>query len=246
MISVKAFSKAFSDLKVIDNISFDITEGEFVSIIGPSGCGKTTVLRCIAGLDKQYIGTILISNKNSKDYLEDNRISVVLQKYSNFVWLTVYENVLTALINSKLSEVQKSGLVDSLLSELKIDKFKDFYINQLSGGMQQRVAIARALAQDNAIVALDEPFGALDISNRYIIQVLLKKLSIKHKKTVLFVTHDIDEAIFLSDKIIVLSKSPTTISKIFSTPFKNEFDTSIKYSTDFLNLKKEIELTFKL
>jgi ABC-type nitrate/sulfonate/bicarbonate transport system ATPase subunit len=247
MIKVNNLKKNFNNLHVLEDISFEANEGQFISIIGPSGCGKSTLLRCITGLEKIYGGDIILHGLKSFEYFKKKRISVVLQKYSNFHWLSVYSNILTGFNHSSELPQDQNKIINSLLIDLQIVNFKNNFINELSGGMQQRVAIARALAQNTDIMALDEPFGALDIKNRHNLQMLFKQLNTKYKKTVLFITHDIEEAIFLSDKILILSKIPARIVKSYVCNFKNEMSPEIKFSSEFIYLRKEIrELMFEL
>lgn len=244
-IEVKNLTKKFpNELSVFKNISFEIESGEIVSIVGPSGSGKSTLLRCIIGLDKDFSGSISIDGKVNGDYLKNNRIAFVLQKYSNFNWLNVNDNIAIAFHNKALSKEEKKRIVSSILNEVDLHDFGNYYINQLSGGMQQRVAVARAIVQDTDIIAMDEPFGALDMKIRENLQLLIKEVNMHHKKTILFVTHDIEEAIFLSDKIIALSKLPIKEIKIYSKEklhFKKERDTTIKYRPEFTDLRKSIE-----
>ncbi len=242
MIEVKNLNMRFGELEVLKNLNLKIGKGEVVSVIGPSGCGKTSLMRNITGLDLSFDGQIYLGGVESTKYLESKRIAVVLQKYSSFPWLTVKQNVETAFINETAkSKKNQEEVVATLLSDLHLEKFADSHINQLSGGMQQRVAVARALAQDTDILAFDEPFGALDVNNRNKLQLLFKALNKKFHKTVLFITHDIEEAIFISDKIVVLSKSPSYVFRTFNSIHKSETDNNIKYDSNFVALKKQIE-----
>jgi ABC-type nitrate/sulfonate/bicarbonate transport system ATPase subunit len=246
MIEIKNLNKSFGKLEVIKNLNLTINKGEVVSIVGPSGCGKSTLLRCITGLDKLFQGEINLVGLPNNEYLKSDRIAVVLQKYSNFPWLNVRENIETAFINeTKKNKQEQNEIIETLLVDIHLDKFSESHINELSGGMQQRVAVARAIAQDTDILAFDEPFGALDNTNRNKLQLLFKELNTKFDKTVMFITHDIEEAIFVSDKIIVLSKSPSYVFKTFESIHKKDNNINIKYDTEFVNLKKEIELTLQ-
>ena len=246
MIEIKNLNKKFGKLEVLKNLNLSINKGEVVSIVGPSGCGKSTLLRCITGLDKNFQGEIKLSNLSNTEYLKSERIAVVLQKYSNFPWLNVTENIATAFINENTkTKKEQADIISNLLADIHIDKFSTSHINELSGGMQQRVAVARAIAQDTDIMAFDEPFGALDITNRNKLQLLFKDLNTKFDKTVLFITHDIEEAIFVSDRVAVLSKIPSYVFKTFESVHKKTNDKSIKYDKEFINLKKEIELTLQ-
>lgn len=244
-VDVRNLSKAFPNgLSVFENISFDISSGEIVSIVGPSGSGKSTLLRCIIGLDKDFSGSININGKTNRKYLKNDRIAFVLQKYSNFKWLNVKDNVAVALHNKTMLDSERDKVVTSILKEVDLLGYENYYNNQLSGGMQQRVAVARALVQDTDIIAMDEPFGALDMKIRESLQLLIKEVNKHHKKTVLFVTHDIEEAIFLSDKIIALTKLPIKHIKIYGNEelcFKQETNPKVKYRKDFIELRQSIE-----
>ncbi len=240
MIRIIELSKEFGSLEVIKGFNLHIKEGETIAIVGPSGCGKSTLLNCITGLDKNYHGKIEFKGVSAKSYLKNNRISVVLQKYSNFEWLTVKENIETAFINSKIDSNEKSKRIIRLLQKTGLYQFVNSRMNELSGGMRQRVAVARALAQKNEILAFDEPFGALDVENRISLQNLFKSQIKENNITALFITHDIDEAILISDRIIVLKEIPTSIIEIFQTQHLND-----RYSNDFNIMKHNVELKLK-
>lgn len=246
MIEVINLSKTFQNgLSVFKGISFNVLPGEVVSILGPSGAGKSTLLRCVIGLDKEFSGKINIDKVEGREYLKSTRIAFVPQKYSNFKWMTVNDNIEIALHNkTNISELEKKGILTSILEEVDLLGFENYYMNQLSGGMQQRVAVARALVQDTDIIALDEPFAALDMKIRENLQVLIKKINMRHKKTVLFITHDIEEAIFISDKIVVLSRLPITDLIVYNAGklrFKNELNPAVKYKKEFIDIRQEIE-----
>ena len=244
-IEVRGLHKQYGNsLLVFNDISFDIQPGKIVSIVGPSGSGKSTLLHLITGLDKEFSGRITIDNISCDTYLKDKRVAFVPQKYSNFKWLNVRENIATAFLNKQISKAKQNEIIDSLLDEFELSQFGQYYIHQLSGGMQQRVAVARALAQDTDILALDEPFGALDMKIRENLQLLFKEVNFHHQKTVLLVTHDIEEAIFLSDTIIVFSKLPIDKLQVFDETiarFKVERDPAIKYDQAFTGLRRQIE-----
>jgi len=206
-ISVKNLEKNFGSLKVIDNISFDIHVNEFVSFIGKSGCGKSTLLYLIQGFIDDYSGEIKVSGKKG----------FVFQDHNLFPWKTVKENIEVAPVNSG----HDLEIVDRLLKEVGLSKFKEHYPNQISEGMKQRVGIARALANNPAILFMDEPFGSLDYFTKLKMHDFILKLKEKHNLTIVFVTHDIGEAIKLSDRIIVLSERPARIVKVLD---KSEFD----------------------
>ena len=207
--------------KALDGVSFSVEDGEFVSIIGASGCGKSTLLSILEGLHKPTSGDVLIDGKQISGTGTDR--GVVFQHYSLFPWMTARDNVAFGIkqANNSLSKEERLVKANEFLDKVGLEKFKDKYPNQLSGGMQQRVAIARALAMDTDILLMDEPFGAIDAKNRFMLQKLLLKLweGDGKRKTVVFVTHDIDEAIFLSDKIIMMSPSPGRVYKEIKVPF---------------------------
>lgn len=244
-VDVRNISKKFTTgLSVFENISFDISSGEFVSILGPSGSGKSTLLRCIIGLDNNFSGEISINDIPNKEFLNNDRIAFVPQKYSNFKWLNVKDNIAVACHEKIMFDGDKEKSIASILKEVDLLGFENYYTNQLSGGMQQRVSVARAIVQDTDIIAMDEPFGALDMKIRESLQLLIKEVNKRHKKTVLFVTHDIEEAIFLSDKIITLTKLPIKHIKIHGKDelcFKGETDPRVKYRKDFIELRQSIE-----
>ncbi len=245
IVEIKKFSKQYQNgLAVFEDISLEISHGEVVSFVGPSGSGKTTLLRCLIGLDNEYSGIIKIEGKERNEYLDENRIAFVFQKYSNFKWLNVYDNIAAAFHNKTISETEQKERTTAILEEVGLIGFENYYINQLSGGMQQRIAVARALVQDTDIIAMDEPFGALDMKIRESLQNLIKEINKKHKKTILFVTHDIEEALLISDKIVMLTKLPVKTIKVFNNDklyFKNNEDASVKYQKDFTDLRKQIE-----
>lgn len=207
-IEIKDVSFEYVDKKskfeALKNINLNILEGEFVCILGSSGCGKSTLLGLLNGLRTASKGEILVDGKPIKGPGIDR--AVVFQQYSLFPWLTVKGNVLFGIKQSgkSYSPKEREELANKYIANVGLTSAKDRYPNQLSGGMKQRVAVARALALESDILLLDEPFGAIDPKLRLELQELVSKLSIDHKKTVVFITHDIDEAILLADKIVVM------------------------------------------
>ena len=211
--------KSFTALK---NVSFSIEEGEFVSIIGSSGCGKSTLLSILEGINTATEGEILINGEPVTGTGPDR--GVVFQHYSLFPWMTARRNVAFGIkqVNKTASRAERYQLADEFLDKVGLERFKNKYPSQLSGGMQQRVAIARALAMDTDILLMDEPFGAIDAKNRTILQELLLELweNATPRKTVVFVTHDIDEAILLSDKIVMMTANPGRVYREIKVPFE--------------------------
>ncbi len=219
-VEYKEKNKIFNALQ---DVSFTIQDGEFVSIIGPSGCGKSTFLSVLEGILPITKGHV---------YIDDEEISgpgtdrgVVFQHYSLFPWLTAKKNIAFGVrqTNKKLPKETINSIADEYLQKVGLGKFGEKYPAQLSGGMQQRVAIARTLAMNTEILLMDEPFGAIDPKTRVDLQELLLHLwgdtDVTKKKTVVFVTHDIDEAIFLSDKIVMMAPNPGHVLKEITVPF---------------------------
>ena len=207
-IQIKDVSFDYVDKKTrfgaLRNVSLDIREGEFICILGASGCGKSTLLSLLSGLNKPKSGEILLDDKPIKGPGIDR--AVVFQQYSLFPWLTVKGNVLFGIKQSgrKYGKKERAELAESYVESVGLASAKDRYPSQLSGGMKQRVAVARALALESDVLLLDEPFGAIDPKLRLELQELVSKLCANYNKTVIFITHDIDEAILLADRIVVM------------------------------------------
>lgn len=249
MLEISKVSKYFEQensekLIALENINLEIEAKEFVSFIGPSGCGKSTLLNILAGLINPSRGQIKLSNKVIKKPGNDR--VMVFQEAALFPWLTVIENVLFGL---KLKNISKENAYQRALKQLQavqLANFKDAYPHQLSGGMKQRVAIARALVLDPEILLMDEPFGALDEQTRLMLQQQLIELWQQTEKTIVFVTHNISEAVKLSDRIIVFGSNPGRIIEEFkitrSHPRQRENPELIKLENKILKLlKKEIK-----
>lgn len=244
MIEIKDLSKSFDDLKVLDNINLKIEEGQFISLIGPSGCGKSTLINIISGLDKASGGEIIIDGKKVEGTHTD-RI-MVFQNAALFPWLNVFENVAFGLKNLNTSKEEIKIKVDEILKKVHLYKFKDKYPHQLSGGMKQRVSIARSIVMDPKILLMDEPFSALDEQTRMLLHSELQQIWMETKKTIIFVTHNIREAVKLSDRVIVMGSRPGII--IDDIPVMIEHprqstDPKVFYNEDlvFKKLKGEIE-----
>ena len=217
LLSVKNLSKTFYSIKdeifVLDNINFDVYEGEFIGIIGPSGCGKSSILNILSGLDNNYKGAII-----KKDNLT---IGYMLQEDALFPWLTIYENAMLGLKTSKNVNKESKEYVNYLLNKYGLNDFKNKYPYELSGGMKQRVALIRTLAINPDILLLDEPYSALDYQTRLKVGNDVFNIIKEEKKTAIIVTHDIEEAISMCSKIIVLSKKPSNIKNIHNIIFDN-------------------------
>lgn len=225
-------------VKIIENISVNITRGKFISIIGPSGCGKSTLFNIIAGLLRPSTGSIYLNDNNITG--EIGHVSYMLQKDLLFPWLTVLENV---TLGMKLNGVPKKEAIEAAVPILKkygLGGFENSYPKTLSGGMKQRVALMRTILHDKDIILLDEPLSALDAQTRYSIQMWLMEIWRDLEKTMLLVTHDIDEAIFLSDEIYVLSKRPTTIAECVHVSLPRPRDEKIFSTSEFASIRRHL------
>jgi NitT/TauT family transport system ATP-binding protein len=233
----KVFKTPHSEVVALRDINIEIPQGQFVCLLGPSGCGKSTLLNAVAGFSLPSSGRILVDGKTISEPGPDR--GMVFQEYALFPWMTVAENVAFGLSIKKIPKAEISQKVDSLLDKLKLGEFRNRYPKDLSGGMRQRVAIARVLALDSPILLMDEPFGALDALTRRTLQEELLRIWAEWKKTILFVTHSIDESIFLADRIIVLSYRPGTLKKDVVVELPRPRDAS---SESFSALRRELSL----
>lgn len=224
---------------MLNDISFRVKKGEFVCIVGSSGSGKSTLLRCLSGMDTACEGKVRIGGRWREEYFSQKTAGFVSQEYSNLPWLTVRQNA--QLGNPQADE----ALILSTLKRLGLYTVRDYFPGQLSGGMRQRVAIARALVQDTEIVFFDEPFGALDVQTRSQIQEQLLDLWREQKKTIIFVTHDIDEAIFLADRVLILSADTGSLQQEIIVNLPRPRTTEVVFSPAFVRLKKSIVYTIR-
>jgi ABC-type nitrate/sulfonate/bicarbonate transport system ATPase subunit len=209
--------------------------GEFRVLLGPSGCGKSTLLRMIAGLDKPSSGQVLVNGQPVTAPGKDR--GMVFQKYTSFPWLTVSENVAYGMKINGVPEAQRKETVERLLKSVGLTEFADVYPETLSGGMQQRVAIARTLALRPSVILMDEPFGALDAQTRSDMQQLLLQIWDETACTILFVTHDVEEAVYLADRIFIMSSHPGTIVEDVEVPFDRPRDLGLKEKSEFHELQ---------
>jgi NitT/TauT family transport system ATP-binding protein len=206
--------KRKEDLVVLDGVSFDVKEGEFVTIIGPSGCGKTTLLNIVAGMESYDGGGITIGGHPISTTGADTVL--IFQEDALFPWLTVEENVAFGLRIKGISKEERDRIVEQHIEMVQLGQFAESYMHQLSGGMKQRVAIARGLAMNPRILLMDEPFGALDYRTREILQQQIQQIHERTRKTILFVTHDVREAVSLGDRVILLSQRPARVKKQYT------------------------------
>ena len=224
-----------SEIVAVDSFSLDVKKGELISIVGPSGCGKTTILRCIAGLLQPTEGTVKIGDKACTSPGSDR--GMVFQDFALFPWRTVRQNVEFGMEVAGVPKEEREVRAMRYIKAVGLERFADSRIHELSGGMKQRVGIARALVMHPAIILMDEPFGALDAQTRNIMQEQLVKIIQRSERTILFVTHSVDEALYLSDRVVILSKRPSTIFKIIDVPWERPRD---RTNPEFTQLRKDI------
>jgi NitT/TauT family transport system ATP-binding protein len=215
-ISIRNLSKTFGTFTAIDQVSLEIGAGEFFMIVGPSGCGKTTLLRIVAGLEKPSAGGYVV-NAGSGLHRPEN--SMVFQGDSLFPWMTVWDNAAYGLKMRGAPAAQIRETVAHYLDRTGLRRFAESYPHQLSGGMRQRVSIARAFANDPEILLMDEPFSALDAQNKLLLQEELLRIWEEHRKTVLFITHSVDEAVLLGDRIMIMTAQPGRVKAMVTVPF---------------------------
>ena len=231
IITFSSVSKNFGEISALENINISVNHGEFLALIGPSGCGKSTILRLASGLDSPSSGKIDIST---------DKVGYVFQDATLMPWRTVRKNVgLLAQLEKFNKEIIKKK-TDDILELVGLEDFADHYPFALSGGMKMRASLARSLVLDPELFLFDEPFGALDLITRGRLNVELLQLYTSKKFTSLFVTHSVEEALFLSSRVIVFSGRPGKIKGEFEVPFKYPRDTKIRYSSEFAELSGEV------
>jgi NitT/TauT family transport system ATP-binding protein len=213
-IRIRDLRKMFGQLMAIDGVSLDIAPGEFFMIVGPSGCGKTTLLRILAGLESVTSGAVEIETPSSHRPVN----SMIFQGDSIFPWMTVWDNAAYGLKMRRVPSSTVKEVVGHYLARTGLTRFAKYYPHQLSGGMRQRVSIARAFANDPEILLMDEPFSALDAQNKLLLQEELLHIWEEHKKTVVFITHSVDEAVFLGDRIMVMTAQPGKVKTFVPVP----------------------------
>ena len=241
----KTFGAGATAVTALKDIDLAVEDGEFVTLVGASGCGKSTLLRTIAGIESHNAGDILVGGIPVNGPGVDR--AMVFQNYSLYPWLSVKDNIkftrqLAAHTRNRSSaDVEvASGRADALLSVMGLTAVADAYPNQLSGGMQQRVAIARALMSRPRILLMDEPFGALDAQSREVMHDLILHVSQLELCTVIFVTHDVEEAIYLGQRVVLMAPRPGRVDTVYAVPLTQERSQSMKHQSAFLELKSAI------
>ena len=238
ILSIGGVERRFDTTLALQATNLDVAENDFVTILGPSGCGKSTLLRIVAGLDQPTAGEVLLDGRPVHGPGADR--GMVFQSYTLFPWLTVRDNICFGLRERGMPRVQQLEVADAFLAKVGLRGFEHHYPKQLSGGMQQRTAIARALANGPRMLLMDEPFGALDHQTRELMQELLLGIWEAEKKTVLFVTHDIDEAVFMGSRVVVMSARPGRIKLDRAVPLPHPRHYSVKTTPAFTELKAEL------
>ncbi|UFZ07725.1 ABC transporter ATP-binding protein [Bradyrhizobium ontarionense] len=224
--------------RALEPVELTIGTNDFVTILGPSGCGKSTLLRIVAGLDHPTTGRVLLDGREVTGPGADR--GMVFQSYTLFPWLTVRENIAFGLRERGVAEAERNAVADRYIQQIGLKGFENHWPKQLSGGMQQRTAIARALANDPKILLLDEPFGALDNQTRVLMQEMLLGIWERDQKTVLFVTHDIEEAIFLGSRVLVMSARPGRVKADIKIELPHPRSYKVKTSLEFVALKERL------
>jgi NitT/TauT family transport system ATP-binding protein len=241
MLQVENLAKAYGDNPAIADVGFEVSEREFVCVVGPSGCGKTTLLKCMSGLLAPSAGRVLLHDRPVTEPPEE--MALVFQEYSRSLlpWMSVRSNVALPLRHKKLDKAERTRLVEEAVEAVGLTRNLDRYPWQLSGGMQQRVAIARALAYQPQILLMDEPFASVDAQTRADLEDLILEVRDRYDVTIVFVTHDIDESVYLSDRIVVLTPSPTTVKEILRVDLPRPRDqVETKEVPEFAHLRAHV------
>jgi NitT/TauT family transport system ATP-binding protein len=235
-----------SAVEAIADLSFEVREGELMCIVGPSGCGKTTLLRCISGLLRPTGGQVSVADESVDGPPE--RLAIVFQEYSRslFPWMTVRQNVAFPLRRKRLDKDERRRLVEEAVASVDLARFVDHYPWQLSGGMQQRVAIARALAYQPQLLLMDEPFASVDAQTRADLEDLVLQVRDRYGVTIVFVTHDIDESVYLGDRIVVLTPSPSRAQEVLDVELPRPRDqVATKELPEFAQLRGHVWRSIK-
>ncbi len=234
----KVYTSGKKSTKAIEDASIDIQDNDFVCVVGPSGCGKSTLLRMLAGLDFPTAGSIIVNDRKVTGPGPDR--GMVFQTYTLFPWMTVEDNIKFGLKLKKMPKEEQQEIADRYLDIIRLKKFAKAYPKELSGGMKQRVAIARSLANQPEVLLMDEPFGALDPHTKANMQLLMREIWETEHPTVVFITHDIDEAVFLANKIYVMSARPGRIIKEVNVYLPHKRRLELKDTPEFIRIRKSI------
>ena len=238
-VSIREVSKEFSSegrsVLALDDVSFELADSEFVCVVGHSGCGKTTLLNILAGFIEPTSGDILIDDKSCRE--ADVSIGVVFQEYALFPWLTALGNVEFGLTSQGMSKAERRARALEFLELVHLGSSADAYPHHLSGGMRQRVAVARAMAYEPALLLMDEPFGALDAQTRERLQALTEEIWLETRKTVFYVTHNLSEAVFLGERVVVMEPNPGRILEIVEVGLPRPRD---PLSPEFVEIQRHI------
>ncbi len=234
----KCYQGRTGEVTALNGVNLDIKDNEFVTVVGPSGCGKSTLLNIIAGLLEPTSGQVLCNGKEVKGTSAER--GVVFQQYALFPWLTVFKNVKFPLQMKGLPKEEADRIAMKYIKMVDLEKFKDSYPKELSGGMKQRVAIARAYAANPEVLLMDEPFGALDAQTRTQLQQDLLETWEREQKTCFFITHDVDEAIILGQRVVIMSARPGRIKEIIDIDIPYPRDQATKLTPHYVELKNKI------
>jgi NitT/TauT family transport system ATP-binding protein len=242
----RVFERDGKDFLILDKINLTVRDEEFVAIVGPSGCGKTTCMRMAAGLEYPSSGTVKVNDVEVTEPGPDR--AVVFQQFALFPWKTVYDNIDFGLRGKGMSKEERESLITRYIALMNLKGYESAYPHQLSGGMQQRVAIARAYALNPQVLLMDEPFGALDAQTRVVMQEELVKLARKNPRTVLFITHAVEEAVYLADRVVIMTSRPGKIKEILDVKSVREAENWDRHSKieDVMDLESFVHLRTRI
>lgn len=238
IIELEAVSKRYGEMLALDNVSLQIEQGEFVVIVGASGCGKSTTLNMIAGFEHPTEGTVKVEGRKVTEV--NPNTGMVFQQYALFPWLSVLDNIAYGLKMKGMKKVERRKIAQQFVDMVGLKGFENAYPKQLSGGMKQRVTIARVLANDPAVMLFDEPFAALDAMTRQVLQEELVRIYEQSGKTIVFITHSIDEALMLSSRILIMSARPGKVAQDIVNDLPHPRNADVQLSEQYLAMKQKI------